>query len=209
MTPDPRPVRLPREERRAQLMDAARGLFAAHGYAGTSMDVIAEQASVSKPVLYQHFGGKHELFLELLDQEADKLWTALQAALAAPDTNRERAHATVHAVFRYMDSPGCTHRILFESGAEHDPAVHARLERVRAGMTSEVASILDGQTVVMGGKAEVVARGVVEMVLGAARHWADHVEKDGRPTAEETAAAVQELLWLGLEAIPDRDDVVG
>ncbi|MDO4240153.1 hypothetical protein [Micrococcus sp.] len=57
---------------------------------------------------------------------------------------------------------------------------------------------------VEGALAQVVARGVVEMVLGAARHWADHVHLDGRPSAQETADEVVRVLWLGLEAIPDR-----
>lgn len=54
--PARRPARLPRAERRGQLLEVARVVFAAHGYAGTSMDEIAERADVSKPVVYQHFG---------------------------------------------------------------------------------------------------------------------------------------------------------
>ena len=60
-----RPTRMPRAERRVQLMDVARAVFAEQGYAGAAMDEIAARAQVSKPVLYQHFSGKHELFLAL------------------------------------------------------------------------------------------------------------------------------------------------
>ncbi len=62
-----RAKRLPREQRRRQLLDCALQVFVAQGYHNASMDHIAEVAEVSKPVLYQHFPGKHELFLDLLD----------------------------------------------------------------------------------------------------------------------------------------------
>ncbi len=61
-------ARLPREERRAQLLIAAREVFVAQGYHTAGMDDIAERAGVSKPVLYQHFPGKMELYLALLDE---------------------------------------------------------------------------------------------------------------------------------------------
>ena len=88
--------RLPRHERRRQLLDCARAVFAAERYAGASMEQIAE---VSKPVLYQHFPSKHELFLELLDAEVASLRTLLEAAMDTRRDNRERVRATVAAVF--------------------------------------------------------------------------------------------------------------
>ena len=62
-----RSARLPRDERRAQLLAAAQEVFVANGYHGAAMDEIAETARVSKPVLYQHFPSKRELYLALLD----------------------------------------------------------------------------------------------------------------------------------------------
>lgn len=202
--PAPRTTRMPREQRRAQVMDVARAVFAEQGYAGAAMDDIAERAQVSKPVLYQHFSGKHELFLALLDGEVAELDRRLTEAIESTPENRERAHGTVHAVFAYMDSPERSHRLIFESGAEHDPTVQSRVEAVRQSIADQITAILSDDTVVEGALAQVVARGVVEMVLGAARHWADHVHLDGRPSAQETADEVVRVLWLGLEAIPDR-----
>lgn len=199
-----RPTRMPRAERRVQLMDVARAVFAEQGYAGAAMDEIAARAQVSKPVLYQHFSGKHELFLALLDGEVTELDRRLTAAIEGTGDNRMRAHGTVHAVFAYMDTPERSHRLIFESGAEHDPEVQCRVEAVRESIAAQITRILSTDTVVEGVLAQVVARGVVEMVLGAARHWADHVHEDRRPTAQDTAEAVEQVLWLGLEAIPDR-----
>ena len=69
--------RLPRRERRAQLLDAAREVFVAQGYHAAAMDDIAEAAGVSKPVLYQHFPGKLELYLALLDESSASLVSTL------------------------------------------------------------------------------------------------------------------------------------
>lgn len=108
--PARRPARLPRAVRRGQLLEVARVVFAAQGYAGTSMDEIAERADVSKPVVYQHFGGKQELFLELLDAEVERLRALIVEGIASTQDNRIRARSAVHAVFRYMDSPTSDHR---------------------------------------------------------------------------------------------------
>ncbi|MGH3699716.1 MAG: TetR/AcrR family transcriptional regulator, partial [Pseudonocardiaceae bacterium] len=69
----PRGVRMPRDERRAQLLAAATDVFVNNGYYATVMDDIAERAGVSKPVLYQHFPSKLELYLALLERHTDEL----------------------------------------------------------------------------------------------------------------------------------------
>src|ERR1700730_8247235 len=72
-TTRPRGTRLPRLARRRQLLDAAMEVFVARGYHAAAMDEIAERAGVSKPVLYQHFPGKQDLYLALLDESVDRL----------------------------------------------------------------------------------------------------------------------------------------
>src|SRR5213080_1520603 len=86
--------RLPRSARRKQLLAAAQQVFVANGYHAAAMDDIAERAGVSKPVLYQHFPGKLELYLALLDRQAEKLGQAVHEALDATGDNRERVAAT-------------------------------------------------------------------------------------------------------------------
>ena len=85
-----RPVRLPRSARRKQLLAAAQEVFVAQGYHAAAMDDIAERAGVSKPVLYQHFPGKLELYVALLDTQAAALTKAVTDALARTTDNRER-----------------------------------------------------------------------------------------------------------------------
>jgi AcrR family transcriptional regulator len=92
-----RPTRLPRDQRRLQLLDAASEVFASKGYHAAAMDEIADAAGVSKPVLYQHFPSKLDLYLALLDQSCDRLVEVLEEALSSTDNNANRVNATVAA----------------------------------------------------------------------------------------------------------------
>ena len=98
--------RLSRSARRAQLLDAARDVFAAQGYHAAAMDDIAERAGVSKPVLYQHFPGKLELYQALLTTYADELVGQVEAALSATAENEERVQAAVAAYFDFVAGDG-------------------------------------------------------------------------------------------------------
>jgi AcrR family transcriptional regulator len=90
----PRSNRLPRHERRRQLLDAALEVFVSRGYHAAAMDEIAERAGVSKPVLYQHFPGKLELYLALLDESVDTLVETVRDALGSTSDNKQRVAAT-------------------------------------------------------------------------------------------------------------------
>src|SRR5881409_3272354 len=99
-----RPVRLPRSVRRKQLLRAAREVFVAQGYHAAAMDDIAERAGVSKPVLYQHFPGKLDLYLALLETHASELVTAVREAMRSSTDNTVRVHNAVSAYFDFVDS---------------------------------------------------------------------------------------------------------
>src|SRR6201990_3008219 len=99
----PRGGRLPRGERRAQLLDSSLQIFVAQGYHAAAMDDIAERAGVSKPVLYQHFPGKLELYLALLDTHCDAIIDKVRGSMIATPDNRERVKGAVGAYFDFMD----------------------------------------------------------------------------------------------------------
>ena len=90
----PRSSRLPRHERRRQLLDAALEVFVSQGYHAAAMDDIAERAGVSKPVLYQHFPGKLELYLALLDESVGTLVETVGGALRSNADPKQRVAAT-------------------------------------------------------------------------------------------------------------------
>src|SRR3990170_8517440 len=111
----PRGGRLPRRERRAQLLDSALEVFVAHGYHAAAMDDIAERAGVSKPVLYQHFPGKLDLYLALLDASCDTIIDNCRGALASTHDNKQRVEAAITAFYDYVANESGAFRLVFES----------------------------------------------------------------------------------------------
>src|SRR5438876_12454709 len=98
-----RPVRLPRSARRKQLLAAAQEVFVAQGYHAAAMDDIADRAGVSKPVLYQHFPGKLELYLALLDTHCEVLIGNVRSAMTATADNKERVSGAMRAYYEFVD----------------------------------------------------------------------------------------------------------
>src|ERR671932_775349 len=99
--PARRTARLPRGARRLQLLRAAQDVFVAQGFHAAAMDDIADRAGVSKPVLYQHFPGKRDLYLALLEEQVGELADRVREALAATDDNHERVRGAVTAYFEF------------------------------------------------------------------------------------------------------------
>ena len=88
---------MPRRERRAQLLESALEVFVAQGYHAAAMDDIADKAGVSKPVLYQHFPGKLDLYLAILDAGIDDLMAAARTALTGTTDNAQASIAILRA----------------------------------------------------------------------------------------------------------------
>src|SRR3982751_3182531 len=111
-----RPVRLPRSARRKQLLAAAQEVVVAQGYHAAAMDDIADRAGVSKPVLYQHFPGKLDLYLALLDTSCDTIIASTREALESTQDNKQRVEATMAVFYDYVASDSGAFKLVFESG---------------------------------------------------------------------------------------------
>ena len=135
-------ARLPRDERRAILLTAALEVFTVSGYHAASMDEIADRANVSKPVLYQHFPSKLDLYLAVLDLHIDSLVFALQKAIASTKENKNRVKATVDAYFGFIDDEGGAFRLLFESDMSVEPQVRERLNRMTYDCAVAVSAVI-------------------------------------------------------------------
>lgn len=198
-----RGARLPRSARRRQLLAAAQEVFVANGYHAAAMDDIAERAGVSKPVLYQHFPGKLELYLALVDEQAEALTTAIKEALARTDDNRERVHGVLSAYFEFVDgtargAPGAF-RLIFESDLGKDAAVRERVERSTAEIMHAVADTVAGDTGLDRASAELLAMTLTGGAQVAARWWLDN----DRPVPHGDAVQLLEaLLWRGISHFP-------
>ena len=143
---DEKTNRLPRDERRAQLLVAALEVFTAAGYHSAAMDEIADRAKVSKPVLYQHFPSKLDLYLAVLDLHIDSLVFAIQKAIAANRENSARVAATVEAYFGFIDSEGEAFRLLFESDMNVEPQVRERLNRMTYDCAAAISAVISIDT---------------------------------------------------------------
>ena len=106
---------MPAAERRQQLLDIALGIFARNGYHETSMNALATEAGVTKPVLYQHFASKHELFAQLLARTGDRLHAAIAERSAGVDTPRQRVEAGFAAFFHFFDEHPDAFSVLYGS----------------------------------------------------------------------------------------------
>ncbi len=195
----PRGVRLPRRERRAQLLDAARQVFVLHGYHAAAMDEIAEQAGVSKPVLYQHFPSKQDLYLALLDESVDILTSAVNTALNSTEDNRERVAAAIEAYFDFVDDPNGAYRLIFESDLTNVEEVRRRVQRADEACAAQVAVVIAADTGLSEDEAMLLAAGLTGMAQTSARRWL----RNRRALPKDRAARLMMgLAWRGISAFP-------
>lgn len=195
----PRPVRLPRSARRKQLLAAAQQVFVAQGYHNAAMDDIAERAGVSKPVLYQHFPGKLELYLALLDTHCDAMVDRMHSAMAATSDNKERVRGAIRAYFDFVDHEGEAFRLVFESDLRNEPSVRQRVDRVESGCIAAITDTIMSDTGVSRAQAELLASGLVGSAETAARFWLAGGRKIDKDEAEALLTA---LSWRGIASFP-------
>jgi AcrR family transcriptional regulator len=202
----PRGVRLPRRERRAQLMSAALEVFVAQGYHSAAMDDIAERAGVSKPVLYQHFPGKLELYLALLDASCDTMIANCRAALESTHDNKQRVAAAIEAFFGYVAHDTGAFRLVFESDLTNEPEVRAHVDRVTVECADMIAAVIGEDTGLPLDASKLLAVSLVGMAQVSARFWlADDEAGLGSLTREQAVALVSGLAWRGIRGYPLTD----
>jgi AcrR family transcriptional regulator len=194
-----RPVRLPRSARRKQLLAAAQQVFVAQGYHAAAMDDIAERAGVSKPVLYQHFPGKLELYLALLDTHCDAMVARMRAAMEATTDNKERVRGAIQAYFDFIDHESEAFRLVFESDLRNDPAVRERVDRVESGCIAAITDTIMADTDLSRARAELLASGLVGAAEVAARFWVAGGRQVEKADAEALLTA---LSWRGIASFP-------
>jgi AcrR family transcriptional regulator len=196
---DEKTNRLPRDERRAQLLTAALEVFTVAGYHSAAMDEIADRAKVSKPVLYQHFPSKLDLYLAVLDLHIDSLVFAIQKAIAANRENSARVAATVEAYFGFIDSEGEAFRLLFESDMSVEPQVRERLNRMTYDCAAAISAVISIDTGLGKEESMMLAVGIIGTVQTSARHWLD---RDGKIDRLRATELVMNLIWRGISGFP-------
>ncbi|WP_225846241.1 TetR/AcrR family transcriptional regulator [Streptomyces sp. HPF1205] len=195
----PRGTRLPRRARREQLLGAAQEVFVAQGYHSAAMDDIAERAGVSKPVLYQHFPGKLELYLALLDQHCESLLQSVRGALASTTDNKKRVEATMDAYFAYVEDEGAAFRLVFESDLTNEPAVRERVDKVSMQCAEAIGEVIAEDTGLPRDQSMLLAVGLGGLSQIVARHWLASGSQVPRDTAVQLLTS---LAWRGIAGFP-------
>lgn len=194
-----RPQRMPREARRQQLLQAAQRVFVAHGYHGASMDEIAEVALVSKPVLYQHFPGKRELYLALLDSHLADFSKQLEEAISSTTDNRQRVFATINTYYSYIKSESQAYRLIFESDVLADQLIAGRIERFNNKLASSIARVVVEDTDMSEAEGLLAGRALAGLSQVSARYWASSDDSVDQETAVDL---ISRLAWRGISQFP-------
>ena len=192
-------TRLPREERRRQLMRAAQEVFVSRGFHGAAMDEIADTAQVSKPVLYQHFPGKLELYCAVLQNYVDVLINGVRQALRSTTDNRQRVRAAVQAFFDFVDNDSQGFRLVFESDLMGEPEVSRRVEQATEACVDAVFDLVSHDSGLDPYRARILAVGLVGTSQFTARYWLDAARPIPKDDAVDTTVA---LAWGGLKHVP-------
>ena len=211
-------TRMPRDERRTQLLTIAEELFASHGYHHISMDDIADRAGVGKPVLYRHFPSKLDLYLAIVDEQGERLVRSVETTLdpfreAPPGTAPGDLDALavdglaviegiVRAYVAYARSAGRSAALLFESDVMRDPVVRARVLAPDTHIAGAFADVLARITELHADEALVVARTCTAVGRAAAT---EAVRPDGVATADDVTRLVPRLVWRGVHGMLRRD----
>ena len=191
--------RLPRGERRDQLLATASEVFVDRGYHSAGMDEIADRAGVSKPVLYQHFSSKLDLYLAVLQLHGDILVAGVRQALRTTTDNRQRLRSSVQAFFDFIEHDSQGYRLIFENDNATEPQVAAQVKASIEACTDAVCDLISQDSGLDPHRARMVAVGLVGISVDCARYWLDA----DRPISKDDAVeGTVQFAWGGLSHVP-------
>lgn len=186
-------------ERRTQLVEVAKRVFAEHGYDGASVEEIASQAKVSKPIVYEHFGGKEGLYAVVVDREATHLLGMITSRLGPGLGGREQIHSSAMAFLDYIEADPDGFRVLIRDSPTGVSSGGM------AGLLSDVAAkaeeVLTGFFADSGidlAAAPLYAHALVGMVVYVGAWWSEERELP----KEVVAAHLTALTYMGLSRLP-------
>jgi len=192
-------TRMSAGERREQLIEVARGLFATKGFDGTSIEEIAARAKVSKPVVYEHFGGKEGLYAVIVDRELNTISTTITRALGSSSSASVTVERAALALLSYIEDSPDGFRIL-SSGNDRASGTYSTL---LADVAIQVSGLLASQFSDHGidpRTAPLYAQMLVGIVAMPSQWWLENRTM----SKEEVAAHMVNLAWNGLRAMEPR-----
>jgi AcrR family transcriptional regulator len=204
MSPDQQPAprkRMTAVERREQLVEVARTAFAEKGFDAMTVEDIAARAGVTKPIVYEHFGGKEGIYAVVVDREVSRLLELVTVSLAASGT-RARVEAAVDAFLGYIEERPDGFRVLLRDTSRTEGA-HTSWTTVLGDVAERVDALLATELETRGfdlDLAPLYSRGVIGQIAHIGQWWLE----TGAPSRREVAAHTANLVFNGLERL-ERD----
>jgi AcrR family transcriptional regulator len=197
--------RLPAAARRTQLLDVALDRFAANGYHGTSMEEIADSAGVTKPVLYQHFGSKRTLYLELLETVGQELMHRVADRVAVESDPQHQVLAGFRAYFQFVCEHTSAFRLLFGGGSRQGDDFADAIRRLEGDVAAEIAGFIEAD--IDDDHRALLGYAIVGLAEVTGRLWINrYAEVDHPPLdpgeGEMLARRLTDLVWAGLRGLP-------
>jgi AcrR family transcriptional regulator len=189
-------VRLPASARREQLLDVALQVFARQGYHGTSMNDVAEAAGVTKPVVYQHFDSKRDLYLALLAEVGDRLLTEISKATAGATDGKHQTELGFRAYFRWVANDHDSFLLLFGSGARRDEEFNDAVRRVTGQVAEVIKPLITAD--IDAEHQRTLAHALVGLAEGVSRRLVDNGSEFD---PDVLARQVSDLAWAGLRSV--------
>lgn len=192
-------TRLPAGERREQIIDVAIPVFARRGFHGASMNDVAEAAGVTKPVLYQHFASKQDLYLALIDDVGQRMIAAISKGTAGATDGKSQTELGFQSYFRWVADDRDAFLLLFSTQANRDESATRAIRRITSDAASAIAPLIAVD--IDHEKQRTLAHGLVGLAEGVSRRLVERGE-DFDP--DDLARLVANLAWAGLRSIgPD------
>jgi len=190
-------TRLSAGERRNQLVEVGRKVFAEKGYEGASVEEIAERAKISKPVVYEHFGGKEGLYAVIVDREMDYVIGQISEAIST-GSPRDMIEGAALAFMRYVQDRPDGFAVL-----SRDSPTQNGLANLLAEVGDRVGSVFTAEFKKAGydpKAAPVYSQALIGMVTFVGQWWVHHPKM----SADEVASHIAALSWMGLRHLPKK-----
>lgn len=193
-------VRMTGQERRTQLLDIGRKLFAERGFEKTSIEEVAARAGVTKPVVYEHFGGKEGLYAVVVDREMDRVLSGITSALSAGSA-RDLLEQCALAFLVYIEEQPDGFRILVRDSPV--ASASGKFASLISDIATQVEHVLAKEFKSRGYDAKlasVYSQALVGMVALTGQWWLDA----RKPKRDDVAAHLVNLAWNGLSHLEDK-----
>ena len=192
--------RLPASERRAQLIEVGRSVFAKHGYEGTSVEEIAKRAKVSKPIVYEHFGGKEGLYAVIVDREMDYVERRVTEAISSGSPRERVERASLEFLSYVRDHPDGFAVLSQDSPLSSSQGTISSLLNDLAERVGDVFVSALKEAGYDTKAAPIYANALIGMVTFVGTWWTE----ERKPPVEEVAKHISALAWMGLRHLPNR-----